>query len=156
MEINIFAYNVLHIIIVIFLIIVLYLHVNNIPLFLIFEKDNVNKTNNIGQKEINNSLSTNQQVISYTVNDLKQKVSIEDNVFITINDSNIKLIFDKNKDYTKENYLPHQIYKLGDVVSVDDKGTLRDFVNLVTDSNGSLNQNPLYDNKAWLEILIIE
>lgn len=159
MEITIFAYNILHIIIIFLIIFVLYLHIKNIQVFLIFEDDyekNNIKKNIIKKKEINSLNSTNQTVLSYSSKDLNQKVYIQNNAHIYINDSYLNLLFDQNKDYTTENYDSNEVYKLGDVVTVNDNGTLRDFVNLVTDEIGCINQNPLKDDKAWLEILIVQ
>lgn len=159
---NNFAYNLLHIILIIFIIIVIYLHVKNINLLIIFDNDNLivsksipKSTNNIKNKVINILTSTNQQVLSYTDKDLNQKFKMEDNQQIKIGNSLINIVFKKNIDYTKENYLSTEIYKLGDVVTVSDNGKLRDFINLVIDPVGCINQNPLKDNNAWLEIFIL-
>ena len=155
---NNFAYNLLHIILIILIIIVIYLHVKNINLLLIFDNDNYStpKSNIITKDKIINVLnSTNQQVISYTNKDLNQKFKMEDNQQIKIGNSLINIIFKKNIDYTKENYLSTEIYKLGEVVTVSDNDKLRDFINLVTDPVGCINQNPLKDNNAWLEIFIL-
>ena len=72
-----------------------------------------------------------------------------------MNETEINLIYNKTKDYNIANYEASEVYKLGDVVTVDDNGRIRDFVNLVVDPLGCTNQDPLKDNKAWLEIFVV-
>jgi hypothetical protein len=75
--------------------------------------------------------------------------------YLKIGESIINISFLKNKDYNIANYKVDEVYKLGDVVTVDDKGNIRDFINLVIDPEGCINQDPLKDSKAWLEIFIL-
>jgi len=154
---NNLAYNLLHILLIFFIICVIYLYLKNINISLILDKDTYSQAKKtvrkpyIGKKEINTLTSTNQSVVPYTNKDINQKVYIQEDAYLKVGTSLIQLVFDSQK----ENYSNQIVYKLGDVVKVKDNGNIRNFVNLVLDSTGCINQDPLKDNKAWLEIIII-
>ena len=158
---NNFASNLIHIILIFFIIAVIYLHIKHVNISLILDNENYSKSNKIirnnkiKNKEININTSTNQSVIPYTDKDMNQKVYMKDDSYLNIGESIINLSFIKNKDYNIANYEATEVYKLGDVVTVDDKGRIRDFINLVIDTEGCINQDPLKDSKAWLEIFIL-